>query len=28
VWHTMRISLLSDLEAPQPPGEDLAREAA
>jgi hypothetical protein len=28
VWHTMRISLLNDLEAPQPPGGDLAREAA
>jgi hypothetical protein len=28
VWHTMRISLLDDLEAPQPPGEDIARKAA
>jgi hypothetical protein len=28
VWHSMRISLLSDLDAPQPPGQDLAQEAA
>jgi hypothetical protein len=28
VWHTMRVSLVDDLETPRPPAEDLAREAA
>ena len=28
VWHSMRISLIDDLEAPQPPGEVHARKAA
>jgi hypothetical protein len=28
VWQSMRISLLEDLDVPQPPGEDLGREAA
>jgi len=28
VWHSMRISLLDDLEAPKPPGAATARKAA
>jgi hypothetical protein len=28
VWQSMRISLLEDLEAPRPPAEELARQAA
>ncbi len=28
VWHSMRISLLEDLEAPHPPGAAHARRAA
>ena len=28
VWHSMGISLLHDLETPQPPGEAVAEKAA
>ena len=28
VWHSMRVSLVDDLQAPRPPAEDLARKAA
>ena len=28
VWQSMKISLLEDLDAPRPPADELAREAA